>query len=121
PAGGGGITGHGRTTNKNAVVGARLGNPFTTRAPAGIVFWKVPGVGLVTSTVIVQEPLTGMVPPVKNIDEGEGGILLNESVPPQVFVLVPPRSIVKPAGRVSVKSAIVPPGTPFKVSVSVES
>ena len=63
----------------------------------------------------VQEPLTGIVPPVKVTDDA-----LVEGVPPQVVVAVP--ETTKPLGNVSVSGAVMVAAVPalLKVIVMVE-
>ena len=74
-----------------AVAGEPLGGPFDeVTALAAMVLSYIPGVMLVTSTVTVQEPMAGTVPP-----------LSETNVPPFPAVTVPPAHVVAPFAGVA--------------------
>lgn len=60
----------------------------------------------------MQEPLTGIVPPVRVTVE-----LVVDAVPPHVVVALP--EVSKPAGMVSVRGAVIVAAVPALLSVSV--
>ena len=77
-----------------ATAGATLLPLLVINAPDGTVLIYVPAVDAVTITVTVQEPLAGMIPPVRVTVVPPMGAA---TVPPQVVSAVP--LTVRPAGN----------------------
>ena len=107
-----------RVTFRVAEAGAALLPRSVLNAPTGRTLVQLPLRVRVTSTLTVQEPCAGMVPPLKTTREPPMAAL---SVPPQVVLLLPPTAM--PLGREStsadVSCASVALGL-LKVMVNVE-
>jgi hypothetical protein len=92
-------TGDGEETVKVAIAGEVLLPLLVCKAPTASESMKLPPVEAMTGTVIVQEPLAGIEPPVNVTDEE---VLV--TVPPQVELAA--LEIVRPLGNVSVNGAV---------------